>query len=370
MLSIAVVSAAALAAVWIAYPLVLQVFAMLGRHPRRMADVDVTSVSVIIATRAGQAEIQRRVADAVRTDFPVDRLEIVVAIDASAVPEPARASDPPDAGVRWVAGDAPGGKAATLNAAVRAARGTILVFTDTAQEFDRDTISRLVTSLLADDRLGAVSGALHLEVGRDRSSAASLYWSYERRLRETEARVHSTVGVTGAVYAMWRTLWTPLPENLILDDLYVPMRLVLRGRRIGFDAVAIARDHRHFSPRQEYHRKLRTLTGVLQLCAWLPQVLAPHRNPIWLQFVFHKVLRLLTPYLAVLLACSLLWLIVTRVPWPVGYVVLAAVVLGTGVALLRSRQLREVLAGAILLQIAAAKALVNGLRRDWDVWRQ
>src|SRR5205814_2287338 len=115
-------------------------------------------------------------------------------------------------------------------------------------------------------------------------------------LRRCEAQVHSCVGVTGAVYAMRRKLWSPLPAGLINDDVYIPMRMVLAGYRIAFADDAHAVETRRPTAQQEYTRKLRTLTGVLQLCAWLPELLVPHRNPIWPQFVIHKLLRLLTPY--------------------------------------------------------------------------
>ena len=91
----------------------------------------------------------------------------------------------------------------------------------------------------------------------------------------TEARIHSAIGVTGAIYAMRRELWAALPQGLILDDLYAPMQVVLRGYRVGFCDAAIATDARRFTPKDEYRRKARTLTGVLQLCAWLPSVLSP-----------------------------------------------------------------------------------------------
>jgi hypothetical protein len=120
---------------------------------------------------------------------------------------------------------------------------------------------------------------------------------------------------------------------------------------------------------------VRTLTGVLQLCAWLPDVLVPWRNPIWLQFVFHKLLRLLTPYIALLFALGVAGVAVGFLaalgPRPVG--VLAGVVVL--VALLPPvrpllRRVRGLLTWGVALQAAAVTALANGLRGRWDVWRR
>jgi cellulose synthase/poly-beta-1,6-N-acetylglucosamine synthase-like glycosyltransferase len=271
-----------------------------------------------------------------------------------------------------VAGDAPGGKAATLNAAVREAAGEVLVFTDTGQTFDRMAIRRLVDALAAPG-LGAASGRLEIASGADGPSLSERYWRYERWIRRSESQVHSTVGVTGAIYAMPRALWAALPSGLILDDLFVPMRLVLAGYRIGFVDDARATDSRRFDTQQEFRRKTRTLTGVIQLCAWLPGVLVPVRNPVWLQFVFHKLLRLLTPYLLVLALAGTLWGLVTRVPMARLAPAAALAAIAAVVLLFAPRvgpRLRAAAVQGAALQGAVIVAAYNGLRGRWDVWRR
>jgi len=327
---------------------------------------------VILATAGSASDIRARVANVLQTAYDREKLDIIVALDAvnkQATDAELRDIHP---SVRVVEGDPAGGKAATLNAAVRASTAEILVFTDTAQSFRLDVIPQLVQSL-ADPSVGAVSGMLETSVQGRRRTIADQYWRFERRLRNAEARVHSAIGVTGAIYASRRELWEPLPVGLILDDLYVPMRLVLRGKRIAYDDRAIASDARAFAPRQEYQRKVRTLTGVIQLCAWLPDVLNPLRNPVWAQFVCHKLLRLLTPYLAALVALGVIWRAgdalvhaQTRIP-----LVVTASLLGVLLLLppLR-RKLATQVAWGIALQTSIVVATVNGLRGRWDVWRR
>jgi uncharacterized ion transporter superfamily protein YfcC len=120
---------------------------------------------------------------------------------------------------------------------------------------------------------------------------------------------------------------------------------------------------------------VRTLTGVIQLCAWLPAVLLPRRNPILPQFVFHKLLRLLTPYWALAI---LVWGVALGGRWLLEHPLAAL-----GIALLlpvvvydyrRSpRSLARRAYGAamslVLLQAAVVVAAANGVRRQWDVWR-
>jgi cellulose synthase/poly-beta-1,6-N-acetylglucosamine synthase-like glycosyltransferase len=370
LLTLALLSASAIFCIWVGYPVLMAACARRRRDRGGIEVDDTRRVSVILATREDAESIRKRVVDLFRTEYPRDLLEVVVGIDHASS---GRGSDGLlDLGkeVRVVSGDPPGGKAATLNAAVRAATGDVLVFTDTAQQFAPSAIGRLVGAL-RDPALGIVSGALRLGSDGRHRSVSEWYWNFERWVRESEARFHSAVGVTGAIYAMPRTLWRELPPGLILDDVYTPMRLVLEGKRVGFRRDAVAIDERSVSPRREYVRKVRTLTGVVQLCAWLPAVLMPGRNPIWLQFLFHKLLRLATPYLLLLfvggLSVSLYAGLGRDRPGDAAAVVAAFLVV-LGVVTLASRRLRDALATAIAMQLAVVRATISGLRGHWDVW--
>ncbi|HEV7993309.1 MAG TPA: glycosyltransferase [Gemmatimonadaceae bacterium] len=353
------------------YPAVIGLLAATRRGargaPAEHASASLPRVTAIVATRADPVSVRERVEDLLRGDYPAELLDVIVAYDA-------RTTEPPlewaagDGRVRVVRGDEPGGKAAALNAGVRAATSEVLVFGDSGQRFGANAISLLVAAVTKPG-VGAASGRLELSRGANAPALPlRLYWSLERWLRRREAQVHSAVGVTGAIYAMRRGAWTPLPAGLILDDLYVPMRLVLDGHRVDFVDGARAYETRATTDTNEYRRKVRTLTGVWQLCAWLPETLIPVRNPVWAQFVAHKLLRLLTPYW--LLVC-LVWFVVALaervgVSWfVVGCIAFAAALQ------LRSRPfrvLRSALVSSVLIQLATVRATANGARKQWDVW--
>lgn len=369
MVAVALVCAGLLVYTWVGYPLLVRLLAM-GRRPRPLESrQQIPFVSVVIATRETSDAIVGRVTDLASTGYPASHLEVVVSLDARrGAPLPAMPATAFETQI--ISGDPPGGKSAALNAGVRAAKGEIIVFTDTGQRFAPDTIHRLATRVASDPQLGALSGALHLGTHESkRLSATALYWRYERWLRRWEAQLHSAVGVTGAVYAMRREDWTPLPPGLILDDLYAPMKLVLRGYRIGFDRAALAYDSRAFAPTTEYRRKARTQTGVLQLCAWLRPVLDPRRNPIWVQFVSHKVLRLLTPYLLIGAAFCGSVSGLRSIDADLALRIIGWFAVAATVPLILSRRAREAVWNVLLMQAAVIKASLNALQGDWDVWR-
>jgi cellulose synthase/poly-beta-1,6-N-acetylglucosamine synthase-like glycosyltransferase len=138
------------------------------------------------------------------------------------------------------------------------------------------------------------------------AEGVGLYWRYEKTLRRLESTVGSTLGATGAIYALRRSLWRPLPEDTLLDDVLAPMRAVLAGQRMIFDRRARAFDRTPEDSSAEARRKIRTLAGNVQILWLEPRLLVPVVNPVWLQYVSHKVGRLLVPYaLIMLLAASI-----------------------------------------------------------------
>ena len=366
---VAMLCAAGILLVWIVYPLLIGCLAARCRDASRArCGEPPLSVSIILATRDDAATIRARVADCLAAARDPSRCEVIVGLDAAAEAIDANAVAT-ESNVRVVRGDLPGGKAATLNAAVRAAHHDLLLFTDSQQRFEPCAVTRLAEAF-TDESVGAASGRLELSE-RARRSPVGRYWSYERWLRRCEGIVNSCVGATGAIWALRRSLWTPLPPSLILDDVYAPMRVVLGGQRVVFIDDARAIDLRDPAPQQEYRRKVRTLTGVLQLCCWLPQLLVPARNPIWIQFVCHKLLRLLTPYWLIGLAT---WAGLMAIRFIEANPIVSGAplfILAAAGTALKSKTVRIIRGGIVwffMLQAALVVAAVNGARRRWDVW--
>src|ERR1019366_2199678 len=107
----------------------------------------------------------------------------------------------------------------------------------------------------------------------------------------------SQVGVTGAISAVRRPLFRPIPPGTLLDDVYWPMLVVLQGQRVVHDERAKAFDQLPANPHDEFCRKVRTLAGNFQLLTLLPwSAFWPWRNRVWWQWTSHKLLRLASPW--------------------------------------------------------------------------
>ena len=294
------VSALTLIHTFAGYPLGIALAAKL--RPKQVRPVPQSpAVSVVVVIHNGAEHAAAKLRNLLNLDYPNALLDIIIACDGCNDDSARICRDQCDARIRVLEFPVRRGKAACLNDAVAFATGDVLLLTDVRQRLEPDVLHALVARL-GDPHIGAVSGELRFEdpeTGFARSLDA--YWRYEKFIRRAESRSGSTVGVTGALYAMRRELFRPLPAGTILDDVLNPMNVVRQGRRVIFEATAVAWDRPAQSPGHERARKIRTLAGNYQLLQLAPWLLDPRVNPIWYRFVCHKMLRLMAPWLILVL---------------------------------------------------------------------
>jgi cellulose synthase/poly-beta-1,6-N-acetylglucosamine synthase-like glycosyltransferase len=289
--------------VYFGYTLWLWVYVRLHRLPVSKSYITPT-VSIIIAARNEEANLPAKLKNLRLLDYPQNQLQIVIASDGSTDRTANILCEQIPPIVPVILNES-NGKASALNEAVKRATGEILVFLDVRQFVEPNAVSELV-SCFADPGVGAVSGELLLEdaSGEASSEALGIYWKIEKAVRKLESASGSVVGVTGAIYAIRRDLYTEIPAGTLLDDVFVPMNVVRQGKRVIFQPSAIARDRLFSAKGKEFSRKVRTLTGNYQLLQLAPWLLSP-ANPLRFRFISHKLLRLAVPlFLVVMLGTS------------------------------------------------------------------
>lgn len=360
----------AVTAVYLIFP---GVMAFLGRRPPApVPPAALPGVTILIAAYNERDVIEAKLASCLNQEYLAEKLDVVLVSDGSVDDTVARARGIGSSRLEVVELRNNVGKAVALNAGMARARGEIVVLTDARQPLNDGAVRQLVAHF-GDPEVGCVSGDLRYEREHEVGMQAALhrYWDYEKRIRLGEARIHSCVGATGALYAIRRDLWTDLPPGLLLDDVYTPMSVVLGGHRVLFEPSAWAVDVASDSEDHEYRRRVRTLTGNYQLLFELPEVLNPLKNPIWLQYVMHKIGRLVSPLLLLgMLVSSMLapgwvyrWAFIAQAAfW------LSAAGLSLGRLRLRFARVFSLPYAFAVTQGAALHALVHCLRRNWRVW--
>ena len=291
---------------FVGYPVLMRTLARyLNRQPNSILrpSKPIQSASIIVAAHNESKNIQTRISNLIESEFNGTAWEIIVVSDGSTDDTAGKARKANHPNVHVLEFENKQGKAACINAGVAAAKHEILIFTDARQRFAKDTVTELLNSFLDPEVVGA-GGELHIAASKPGSlSELGTYWKLERKLRDYEAKLWSTVGCSGAIYAIRSEEFKPIPHDTILDDVIIPMQATLNGGRILFNKAARAFDPQPLNSDRERMRKQRTLGGNFQLLFRYHQWLTPWGHPLWWQLISHKHLRIFSPVL--LLACAI-----------------------------------------------------------------
>lgn len=265
------------------------------------------NISIAMVVRNEELVLETKMRNLLELDYPTERCQVVVVSDGSTDgTEEILRTFAQNPRVQIVLNQLSSGKASALNDAVGIAQGEVIVFTDARQKIEPQAV-RLLMESFADSDVGCVSGELMLgnpDTG-ETAEGMGLYWRIEKEIRELEAKSGSTIGATGAIYAVRRELVPEVPAGTILDDVYIPMEVVRRGKRVIFEPRARAWDVASLGAEREFARKVRTLSGNYQLLQLAPWLLSGS-NPVRWEFISHKLLRLIVPFaLAAMLVSSI-----------------------------------------------------------------
>ena len=232
---------------------------------RYLPDALLPSVTCVMAASNEAVLIRHKLRGLTRQDYPADKLAIIVVSDGS--------TDATDAIVRaW----------ARRDPRIRLLRTERRSGKPTALNLARGHIVSDVTVLMD------VRQAL----------------THEGFVRKCESRSGSMVQVTGSLYAVRTADLPEIPPDTILDDVYVPLKVALSGRRIVMAEGAGSLDVATRTASDEFVRKVRTLAGLVQICHHVDGCLNPAKNPVWGRFVLHKLSRLACPYGLLLVLAS------------------------------------------------------------------
>ena len=359
------------------YPMIAA--AVARRNPRlwRRGGGPMLSVSVVMPVH-NAAEILPAKLQHLLELVPDVVCEIVVISDGSTDGTAEVLQACPDRRVRPIVLQQQVGKAEALNHGMRTATGDVLLFIDVRPRLHESALEQLISNF-ADPAVGCVAGELLVQTSAQHdatgNAVSGAYWRYEQGIRTAEAQWDSPVGVYGGFYAVRRTLATPFPPGLILDDMFQPLSVIRQGYRNVLDRGAVVVDTWPSSNKGEFQRKVRTLAGNFQLLRQAPWLLSGE-NRVRFQLVSHKLLRLVVPYalLAMVLSAAVL------APGHPGWGVLAALqaafwMLAVLALRVRLPLLHKVLGPAsalLLLNVAAVAGLYRFLFTSgplWKMWR-
>lgn len=292
-------SIAAVAYAYFGYPAILGLLARVAaRKGTGPDDTSCPRVTLVITAHNEEDRIRKKLENTLAIAYPADRLEVLVASDASTDRTDAIVREYASEGIRLVRAPERRGKEYAQKCAIREAKGEIIVFSDVATMLEPGGVSRIVSNF-ADPTVGCVSSEDRVVDDHGNVSGEGAYVRYEMWLRSLETRVNSVVGLSGSFFAARAEVCSDWPTTIPSDfnTLLNAVRLGLRGisdpKSTGIYPVVRDRG-------RERERAVRTITrGISALMANKTLM-----NPLeygffsW-QLISHKFLRWLVPWFMV-----------------------------------------------------------------------
>lgn len=292
--------------VYAGYPALLWCAGLLTPHNTPCGDPDSPKVSVLLSARNEQKDIGWKIAETLGWDYPAEKLEVLVASDASDDNTDEILKGVSDPRFRYIRLEPRRGKNEALNQLNEIATGELLFFSDANSHIEPSCVGRMVRHF-ADPKVGCVTGVERtIRDGEDSAvttgTRASL--GYEALVNELESRLGSVLVCDGSIFCIRRSLFHRLQPDLA-NDLELPLYIGAAGQKILFDPSIVSLERSTSSPREEFNRK-RRICGQGILGMWrLQRCLRGLRA--W-QFFSRKLLRWFgaVPLVIILVSCAML----------------------------------------------------------------
>jgi cellulose synthase/poly-beta-1,6-N-acetylglucosamine synthase-like glycosyltransferase len=281
---------------YIGYPLLIWLLGRVMPKPVKKGPCE-PAVTILIPAYNEERVIRDKIENCLHLDYPSQRREIVIASDGSRDATCQIVKEFLSRGVVLLEYPEHHGKFKLLNLSVPKTHGEILVFSDASGMLNREAL-REVVSNFNDPEVGCVCGRYRM-IPEDESLGSKgyhTYLEYDIGIKISESRFRTIIGAHGAFYAIRRELFEPIPEHLINDDFYIPMRVVAKGYRAVYEDRAVVSDRMRYTLHEEVRRRVRIGFGNWQQILELKSLLRPSRGMVAWQFFSHKVLRTLMPF--------------------------------------------------------------------------
>ena len=291
---------------YIGYPLFL--FVLIKIIPLKLValngeTIDWRSVTLLVAAYNEEKVIEAKLENSLSLDYPNEFLNIIVASDGSTdrTNELIKKYSEQDRRIKLL--EFPRmGKSKVLNEAIKHIKNDIIIFSDANTEYSPDVVKKII-KYFDDPSVGCVSGRL---IYRNPGEAISgkgenFYWRYETMLKKMESAIGYVAGANGALYAIRRELFSPLPPKTINDDFTTSMQIVKKGYKSIYEQTAIAYEDVAPTTKSEFNRHVRDGAGHYIAVLYLTGLLNPLLGVRAFIYLSHRILRWLAPFILIFL---------------------------------------------------------------------
>lgn len=282
------------------YPVVLYVLQRVISKDKSQSELEEwPEITLFIAAYNEADEVDKKIQNTRNLDYPKDKLKQLWITDGSTDRTNELLAKYPEVKVLFTPERR--GKTAAINRGMQEVTTPFVIFCDANTNLSFNTPKTIIQAF-HNPRVGCVAGEKKIYQPEDGSAASTgegAYWHYESTLKKWDAHINTAIGAAGELFAIRTPLFQPLPEDTLLDDFILSMRLVTKGYKIAYTPEAYAQEKASLNTREELKRKIRIAAGGFQSMSRLTTLLNPFRHGLtsW-QYISHRVLRwAVTPFL-------------------------------------------------------------------------
>jgi poly-beta-1,6-N-acetyl-D-glucosamine synthase len=293
---------------YILFPLVTAILAFLRKNTVFKKEIHPT-LTLIIAAYNEEKVIEEKIFNSMKLDYPSEKLEIIIVSDGSTDSTPQIVEKYQNSNIKGLFDPPRKGKTAALNRAVETASGEILVFSDANSMYDSKALKMLARNF-NDPTVGGVCGRKSIvdNLHRESSVGDRIFWDFESTLKTLQSLAGSISTGDGEIFAIRKNLYSKIPEVIINDDTAITFNIIKAGFRVVYEPEAITWEEASLVIKDDFNVKARMVSGGYQTLKVYGYMLFPPENFFAFQFLSHKMLRWIMPFLLISLFVSSVFL--------------------------------------------------------------
>ena len=280
---------------YIGYGLMLWLFNninVLLQKDKQKNSTETPPVTIIIAAYNEAEILEKKIRNTLAIDYPVEMVKVVVATDGSVDKSETIVKQFPE--IKLLHQTERQGKYAAIKRALQTVTTPVVVFSDANTMLNPECLKKIMPHY-QNENIGGVAGEkriLQNQVESVVGEAEGLYWQYESFLKKMDASFYSIVGAAGELFSIRTHLFSPIDDQVILDDFVISMQVCLRGYRFAYEPDAFATETASASLVEEAKRKIRIAAGAYQSVNMLKAVFNIFKYPLLaFQYLSRRLFR-------------------------------------------------------------------------------